>query len=195
MQSKRTKYGGLPPTQQPREIPPEVIKKGLPTVTWHEKVPWLPITEGWRQIGDEPRPSIPRHKLIITKLLGLFKTVKVDELVQCDHVPINNDCPDHHTTYDDPPLIWHKLPWGYVQVIKEFHYEWMDREPKATQESSLIKAKFPMGKSTGLFTFLRETGFGSLGELKSIPKSEESILVQRTLLLESMERPDRRTGR
>ena len=142
MQSKHTKYGGLPPTQQPREIPPEVIKKDLPTVTWHEKVPWLPITEGWRQIGDEPRPSIPRHKLIITKLLGLFKTVKVDELVQCDHVPINNDCPNHHTTYDDPPLIWHKLPWGYVQVIKEFHYEWMDREPKATQENSLIKAKF-----------------------------------------------------
>ena len=72
MQSKRTKYKGLPLTQQPRDIPPEVVKEGLPIVTRHKKVPRLPITEGRKQIGDKPRPSIPRHELIITKLLGLF---------------------------------------------------------------------------------------------------------------------------
>ena len=32
-------------------------------------------------MDDEPRPSIPRHEIIIPKFLGFFQTVKVDELV------------------------------------------------------------------------------------------------------------------
>ena len=72
MQGKCIKLKGLPPMQQPRDIPSEVIRKGLPTVTRHKEVPRLPITEGQRQIDDEPRSSIPRHELIVTKLLGLF---------------------------------------------------------------------------------------------------------------------------
>ena len=72
MQGKCTKFMGLPPTQQPKDIPPEVIREVLLIVTRHKEVPRLPITEGRRQIYDELRPSIPRHELIVTKLLGLF---------------------------------------------------------------------------------------------------------------------------
>ena len=72
MQGKCTKLKGLPPMRQPRDIPPKVVKKGLLTVTRHKEVPTLPVTEGRRQIDDESRPSIPRHELIVTKLLGLF---------------------------------------------------------------------------------------------------------------------------
>ena len=72
MQGKRTKSRGFPPTQQPKDIPPEVILEGLPIVTRHKEVPRLPVMEGRRQIDDELKPSIARHELIVTKLLGLF---------------------------------------------------------------------------------------------------------------------------
>ena len=72
MRGKCTKLKGLPPTQQPRDILPEVVKEGLPIVTWHKEVPRLLVREGQRQIDDEPRPSIPGHELIVTKLLGLL---------------------------------------------------------------------------------------------------------------------------
>ena len=45
---KCIKLKGLPPTQQPRDILPEVVKEGLPTVTWHKEVPRLLVTEGRR---------------------------------------------------------------------------------------------------------------------------------------------------
>ena len=83
--------------------------------------------------------------------------------------------------------------------MKEFHNEWMDGEPKATQEGSLIKVNLPVGKSIKLFTSLREISSSLLRELESIPKSKEGILVQRTLFLKGMERPERgwdgQTGR
>ena len=81
MHGKRTKYRGLSPTQQPRDIPLEVVKEGLLTITRHKKVPQLPVTEGRWQVNDKPRPPIPRHELITAKLLGFFETIKVDELV------------------------------------------------------------------------------------------------------------------
>ena len=64
-------------------------------------------------------------------------------------------------------------------------------EPKATQEGSLIEANLPMGKSIGFLTSLRETNPSLLGELESILKSREGILIQRTLLLKGMERSGR----
>ena len=50
-------------------------------------------------------------------------------------------------------------------------------EPKATQEGSLIEANLPVGKSTGFLTSLRETNPSLLGELESILKSREGILI------------------
>ena len=48
IRSERTKLRNLPPTQQPRDIPPKIVRKGLPTITGHEKVPRFPIREGQR---------------------------------------------------------------------------------------------------------------------------------------------------
>ena len=62
-------------------------------------------------------------------------------------------------------------------MVKELYYEWMDGEPKATQEGSLTEADLPVGKGAGFLTFLREMNPGLLRKLKSIPKSKEGILV------------------
>ena len=72
MRGECTKLRVLPTTQQPKDIPPKVVEKGLPTVTRSKKIPRFPISEGQRKIDDEPRPSIPRHKLIVPKFLRFF---------------------------------------------------------------------------------------------------------------------------
>ena len=43
--------------------------------------------------------------------------MEMDELIESDHVPIHYGRPNHHTAYDSPPRIQHKLPWGDIQVI------------------------------------------------------------------------------
>ena len=131
MGGKRTKLRGLPPAQQPKDIPPKVIKKSLPTIARHEEKPRLPITEGRWKINDEARLSILGYKLIISKLLGFFQTVEMDELVKHDHIPISYDRPNHYAAYDDSPRIWHKLPRSKVQVVKKLHDEWMDGKSEA----------------------------------------------------------------
>ena len=85
MKSKRTKQRGLPLAQQPRDVPPKVIRKCLPTVARHKKIFGLPVTEGQQKISDETRLSIPRDELVIPKLLGFFQTIKVDKLVYREH--------------------------------------------------------------------------------------------------------------
>ena len=39
-------------------------------------------------INNQTRLSIPRYKLIISKFLGLFQTVQMDELIDRDHVSV-----------------------------------------------------------------------------------------------------------
>ena len=99
MGGKCTKLRGLPSAQQPRDTPPKVIRKSLPTIARHEEKPRLPITEGRWKINDEVRLSIPGYKLVISKLLGLFQMVEMDELVKHDHIPISYDRPNHHAAY------------------------------------------------------------------------------------------------
>ena len=103
MKSKHTKQRGLPSAQQPRDVPPKVIRKSLPTVARHKKISGLLVTEGRRKISDEMRLSIPRDELVIPKLLGFFQTIKVDELVYREHIPIRNGRLDDHTAYDNSP--------------------------------------------------------------------------------------------
>ena len=55
LRSKHTKQRGLPPTQQPRDVPPKVIKKSLPTVTRYKKISGLLVTEGRRKISNKTR--------------------------------------------------------------------------------------------------------------------------------------------
>ena len=81
MGGKRTKLRGLPPAQQPRDVPQKVIKKCLPTIARHEEKPRLPITEGRWKINDEARLSILGYKLIISKLLGFFQMIEMDKLI------------------------------------------------------------------------------------------------------------------
>jgi len=114
MGSKSTKLKGLLLMQQPRDVPPKVIRKGLPTITRHKEIPRLPITEGRWEVDNETRLSILGHELIIPKLLGLFLVVEVDELIERDHILVSYGCPNHHTAYDDSPKIRHKLPWSYA---------------------------------------------------------------------------------
>ena len=103
MRSKRTKQRGLPPAQQPKDVHLKVIRKSLQTVARYKKISGLPVTEGRRKISDETRLSIPRYEFIIPKLLGLFQTIKVDELVYCEHVSISNGRPNYHTAYNNSP--------------------------------------------------------------------------------------------
>ena len=81
MESKRTKLRGLPPAQQPRDVPPKVIKKSLLTIAKHEEKPRLLVMEGRWKINNETRLPIPGHKLVIPKLLGFFQIVEMDKLV------------------------------------------------------------------------------------------------------------------
>ena len=69
---KLTKLRGLPLTQQPRDIPPKVIKKSLPTISRYKEISRLPVTEGRREIDDETRPFILGHKLIVAELFGFL---------------------------------------------------------------------------------------------------------------------------
>ena len=110
LKSKRTKQRGLPLTQQPRDVPPKVIRKCLLTVAQHEKISGLPVIEGRRKISDETRLSVLGDELVIPKLSGFFQTIKVDELVHRQHIPIRNGRPDDYTAYDYSPGIRHKLP-------------------------------------------------------------------------------------
>ena len=188
MGGKHTKLRGFPPAQQPRDVPPKVIRKSLPTISRHEEKPRLPITEGRWKINDEARLSILGYKLVIPKLLGFFQMVKMDELVKRDHIPISYDRPNHHAAYDDSPRIRHKLPWSKVQVMKKLHDEWMDGKSKATQKRSLIKANLSMSKGTSLLTLPRKTSPSLIRELESVPKFTKNLYLQGTLFFKSMER-------
>ena len=110
------------------------------------------------------------------------------ELIECDHVPIRYGHPNHHTAYDDPPRVQHKLPWGDVQVIKKFHNEWMDGKSEATQERNLIKANLTMGKGTSLLALPGKTSPDLIRELEPIPKLDKDIGLRGTLFLEGMKR-------
>ena len=108
------------------------------------------------------------------------------ELVKGNHVPVRYGRPNHHTAYDDPPRVQHKLPKGNAQVIKEFHNEWVDGEYEATQKRSVIEADFTMGKGKSLFAFLGKTSPRLEKKLEPIPKIVKNICLQGTLLLEGM---------
>ena len=110
----------------------------------------------------------------------------MDELVKGNHVPVRYGCPNHHTSYDDPPRVRHKLPKGNAQVIKEFHNERVDREYKVTQKPSLIEADFTMGKGKSLFALLGKTSPRLERKLEPIPKIVKNICLQGKLLLEGM---------
>ena len=99
--------------------------------------------EGQWEVDNETRLSIPWHELIIPKLLGLFQAVKVDELIEHDHIPVRYGGPNHHAAYDDSSRIRHKLPKSYVQMVEKLHYERMNRKSEAAQECSLIKQTLP----------------------------------------------------
>ena len=71
--------------------------------------------------------------------------------------------------------------------MKEFHFEWMDRKPKATKERSLVETNLTMGKSIRLLTLPREMNPGLLRKLESVPKSTEGIFLQRELFFKGME--------
>ena len=58
---------------------------------------------GQWKVDNETRLSILGHELIIPKLLRRFQVVKVDELIERDHIPISYGCPNHHAAYDDSP--------------------------------------------------------------------------------------------
>ena len=53
MSSKHTKQRDLPPVQQPRDVPPKVIRKSLPTVARHKEISRFLVTEGQRKISDK----------------------------------------------------------------------------------------------------------------------------------------------
>ena len=110
MRSKCTKQRGLPLVQQPRDVPLKVIRKSLPTIARYKKISRLLVTKGRQKIGDKTRLSILRYELIISKLLRLFQTIKVDDLFYREHVSISYGRPDYHTAYDNSPQIMHKLP-------------------------------------------------------------------------------------
>ena len=112
--------------------------------------------------------------------------VKIDKLIQSDHILVGYDHPNHHTAYDDSPRIWHKLPRSYVQIMKELHYKWIDWKSEATQECSLTKTNFTMGKSVRLLALPRKTNPGLVRELKPIPERPKGISLQRALFFEGV---------
>ena len=133
--------------------------------------------EGRREVNDEVRLSILGYKFIIPKLLGLFQMVKMDELIEHDHIPISYNHPNHHAPYDDSPRIRHKLPLCNIQVVNELHDEWMDRKSEAAQECSLIKTNFTMSKGTSLLYLPKKTSPSLIRELEPIPELTKDIYL------------------
>ena len=62
------------------------------------------------------------------------------------------------------------MPQSDVEVVQEFHDEWMDVEPKATLESCPVEAHFSRLEMTGFFPFLRKMNLDFLGELEFVSK-------------------------
>lgn len=145
--------------------------------------------KGWRKIDDKPRSSVPRCELIIPKPFWLFQTIQVNKLIQPNYIVVSHDCPNHHTIYDDPLWIWHKLPKNNVEVMEQFHYEGVDGKAKTTQEGNLIEAHLTMSEGTRFLTWSRKTNSSLFGKLKPIPISAKGFLVQGALLLEGVKWP------
>ena len=107
---------GSPTGAATKGCPPKSHQKESPNRHPIQKNIWTSsngrTTEDQRQ--DKTRLSIPRYELVIPKLLGLFQTIKVDELVYCEHVSISYGRSDYHTAYENSPQIRHKLPWCKV---------------------------------------------------------------------------------
>ena len=101
----------------------------------------------------------------------------MNKLIQPDRVPLKDDHPDLHIANHHPSRIWHKLPRSNIEVVQEFHDEWMDGKPKAALESSLIKAYFSRQEIISFFPFLRKTDPDFLRELESISKSKEDVSI------------------
>ena len=72
LKSKHTNMRGLPPAQQPRDIPPKVIGQSLPTIARNKEVSGLPITEGRGKINYKTGAPVPGNELIIPKFLRFF---------------------------------------------------------------------------------------------------------------------------
>ena len=114
-------------------------------------------------------------KLVVPILLGLLQTIQVNKLVQPNHVTFSDNHPNLHTANHYPSQVWHKLPWSDVEVVQEFHDEWMDGESKVTLESSLIEAHFPKQESTSFFPFTKKLNPDLLKESKPISKPKKDI--------------------
>ena len=163
--------------KQPRNLTLEVIRESLPSIHRHKKVPRFPISEGWRKIRDDPCLSDSRHKLVVPILLGLLQTVQVNELVQPDCVSLSDNHPYLHTTNHYPPRVWYKLPRSNIEVVQEFHDEWVDGELKATLKNSLVEAYFPRWEMTCFFPFLRKTNPNFLRELELVPILKDGVSI------------------
>ena len=70
--------------------------------------------------------------------------------------------------------------------MKEFHYKWVDRKYKATQECSLIETNLAIGKHTRLLTLPRKANPSLLEKQEPIPKSTKGFFFQGALFFEGM---------
>ena len=112
-----------------------------------KKVLWFPIMERRRESRDDLIIPIPRQKLIIPIMGRGLQTIQMKKLVQWYHVPFMDGYPDRHTSYNCPPGVWDELSRGKIERGKKRHYEWVNREAKATWEGSFVKAHLTMGKA------------------------------------------------
>ena len=177
-------------TNQPRDFAPKFIRKSLLSIPRHEKEPRLLITKGQRKINNDPSFPNPKQKFIIPILLQFFQTIKVNEFVQPNHIPISDDHPDLHIADQYPPRVWHTLSKSDVEMIQKFHDKRVDRKPKAILESCLVKVYFPKREVASPFPFMRQTNPDLLRKLEPVFKPKKSVNVQRTLFTKGVKCPD-----
>ena len=69
------------------------------------------------------------------------------------------------------------MPKSDVEMVYEFHDEWVDEEPKTTLESSLVEAHFSRREMTGILPLSRKTNLDFLRELEFVPKLKKGVNV------------------
>ena len=117
----------------------EVIGGSLPFIPRHKRSTWTSSTGRTKEDPCRSSPSWPRAQARSTHT-PWTPSNSTSEQTRLTWLCLPQWRPSNlHTANHYPPWVWHKLPRSNIEVVQEFHDEWMDEEPKATLKSSFIE--------------------------------------------------------
>ena len=109
----------------------------------------------------------------------------MDKLAHLNHIPDSGQ-PYFHIVNHYSPQVRHKQPGGNAKMIQKLHDKWVDGEPKATSEGSLIEAYLTRKKVASPILVIGPTNTNPLWKLKYVHKSTYDVSIQPAHLLEGI---------